>query len=81
MIEKLRVPIDYDCRDCKNSNWNEESYYACKKAYIYYNYNYDLTNKKDLNKYPNREKYPIQLNEKGGGNGGFIMCYDYESKE
>ena len=84
IIDKLSVPIDYDCRDCKNSNWSG-SYYSCNIRVndfeIYYNYDYDLTSKKDLNKYPNREKYPIQVNEIRGGSGKFIMCYDYETKE
>ena len=88
VIERLRCPKDYDCRDCKNvyisSQHNKE--YRCKtlnkiskEPYpnIYHNNSYNLTGKKDLLKYATPKPAPIQLSDIND----FIICPDYEKTE
>ena len=88
VIDRLRCPLDYDCRDCKqvyiSSSHNKE--YRCNilnktSTYmypnIYHNNSYNLTGKKDLSKYATPKPAPIQLSN----SNDFIICPNYEKNE
>ena len=94
VIEKLRVPENYDCRNCKHVILHDNCFWCC----VYYSHDkfledyktdFNVTNLIDFNKqfkmvYTDEyRKYwnynPIQ--KQNNKRNQFIMCYDYESKK
>ena len=90
VIDRIRCPENYDCRDCKHVI--DQAVYYCKwynrtdetEGYneIYYNHSFDFTGTKDLSKYHSQMEFPIQLRKPKDihEEDEFIICYNYELK-